>query len=124
MKAALPAMAVAGSSSLARKALGKGITALTGSEGGPNASERDKSSSLAVAVVTDSQGETVSEVRAAGPNVYTLTGHLLAACAEHVLKGRSRARGVVGPLQAFGLEGLVELCASAGLREVSSGAAR
>ena len=124
MKAALPAMAVAGSSSLARKALGKGITALTGSEGGPSASERAKSSSLAIAVVTDSRGETVSEVRVAGPNVYTLTGHLLAAGAEHVLKDRSRARGVVGPLQAFGMEGLVELCASAGLWEVSSGAAR
>ena len=119
VKAALPAVAVVDSSALARKALGKGITAMTGSEGGPGASEREKSTSLAIAVVTDSRGETVSEVCVAGPNVYTLTGHLLAAGADHLLQGRSRARGVVGPLQAFGLEGLVDLCASAGLREVT-----
>lgn len=119
VKAAMPALAVASSVAPIRKALARGITRVAGAGGGPSAEERAKTTSHAAAVVTDAQDRVVSEVHVTGPNVYTVTGHLLAAGAEHLLAGRSQARGVVGPVQAFGLDGLVELCASAGLRETT-----
>lgn len=85
---------------------------------GPDEQQRSRSGSYAVANLSDSRGYTVVEVRVQGPNVYTLTGELLAEAAAALQQGRAAAPGVQGPVGAFGLDGLAAVCAGAGLRVV------
>lgn len=86
-----------------------------GSGGGPDAQERSKSLSHAVAELDGQDGRPAVEVHVQGPNVYTLTGELLAEGAMALQQGKAVGSGVLGPVQAFGREGLTTLCASAGL---------
>jgi len=83
---------------------------------GPDEQQRSRIGSYAVANLSDQRGYTVVEVRVQGPNVYTLTGELIAEAAAALHRGRAVAAGVQGPVGAFGLEGLTGLCAGAGLR--------
>lgn len=83
---------------------------------GPGEHERSRSGSYAVANLADRRGYTVVEVHVQGPNVYTLTGELLAEAAVALRNGQAAAAGVQGPVGAFGLDGLRELGARAGLQ--------
>jgi short subunit dehydrogenase-like uncharacterized protein len=92
--------------------------ATIGPAGGPDAAERARTRTHVVAEITDTHGEIVAETHLEGPSIYDLTGALVAAAAEQLSIGRSQASGVVGPLEAFGSDGLHALCASVGLTTV------
>jgi short subunit dehydrogenase-like uncharacterized protein len=94
-------------------------TSLRGSTGGPDEKARNAGSSLVVAEASDADGHTLARVALAGPEPYTLTGRLLGWAAVTALRGRIRTAGVVGPVQAFGLDVLATACADLGLVEVS-----
>ncbi|TSE00086.1 saccharopine dehydrogenase [Skermania sp. ID1734] len=91
-----------------------------GAPGGPDLTERSKTRSCAVAVTRDGAGKVLSEVHVDGPNVYTLTGELMAWAAGELAAGAARTPGVVGPVQAFGLDGLVQGAAKIGLTEIDT----
>ena len=50
-----------------------------------------------------------------GPDPYGLTADLLAWAAEEAAAGRIRGDGALGPLDAFGRDGLEKGCAALGL---------
>jgi short subunit dehydrogenase-like uncharacterized protein len=68
-----------------------------------------------VAEVRDPAGHRVSRVRLAGPDPYAMTADLLAEAAVRASAGAVTGTGALGPVQAFGLAGLTELAATAGL---------
>jgi hypothetical protein len=65
-----------------------------------------------------SAGRPLAEVHVEGPNIYTLTGELLAWGAAQMAAGRLRTTGALGPVDAFGLEHLSAGCAEVGLVEI------
>ncbi len=89
-----------------------------GSAGGPDAEARARGASLVVAEVQDPDGRTLARVDLTGPDPYTLTGRLLAWAATTALGGAVHGAGVLGPVQAFGLDELEAGCATLGLTEV------
>lgn len=89
-----------------------------GPPGGPGAAERARSRGHVVAVGRDGSEATVAEVHFEGPNVYGLTGELMAWAADKLAAGAGREPGVVGPVEAFGLGDLVSGCAAIGLLQV------
>ena len=86
-----------------------------GSTGGPDAKARAGTGSHIVARATDSSGAVLSEVRVVGVNGYTFTGEMLAWVADKAARGEVQGRGALGPVEAFGVEGLTKACADAGL---------
>lgn len=101
-----------------RNAMAKAVSLVAAPGSGPNEQVRSRSGSYAVANLSDRHGYTVVEVHVQGPNVYTLTGELLAEAAVALRRGDAVSAGVQGPVGAFGLDGLTALCARAGLRVV------
>ncbi|PQM46821.1 hypothetical protein C1Y40_02991 [Mycobacterium talmoniae] len=89
-----------------------------GGSGGPDAAERARTLSHVVAVARDASGETVAEVHLEGPSPYSLTGELMAWATHELACGAGKTPGVVGPVDAFGLDELVTGCAAAGLVQV------
>ncbi len=94
-----------------------------GSTGGPDAAARALTRSLAVAETFDRGGRRLSRVVVRGPDPYGLTAELLAWGAQESLGGRLAARGVLGPVEAFGLDRLAAGAAEAGLRPAAAPAA-
>ena len=97
-----------------------GVTALLhsqvkGSTGGPDEASRARGGCSIVAEARDANGDLLQRVQLEGPNGYDFTFRILAwgamTAAEHGLQGT----GALGPVQAFGLAGLSEGVASAGL---------
>jgi short subunit dehydrogenase-like uncharacterized protein len=97
-----------------------GVTALAhsrvrGSTGGPDEASRARGGCSIVAEARAANGDLVHRVQLDGPNPYDFTFGILAwgamTAAEHGLQGT----GALGPVQAFGLTGLTEGAASAGL---------
>ncbi|HZG48006.1 MAG TPA: hypothetical protein VEY90_00670 [Thermoleophilaceae bacterium] len=88
-----------------------------GSTGGPDAAARAKGGSHVVAIAYDATGSELSEVHVTGVDGYTFTGRMLAWGAERVAAGALRGNGALGPVDAFGLDELVEGCAWAGISE-------
>lgn len=84
--------------------------------GGPSQETLESTGSVAVAVAYDGEGDELATVRVEGPNPYLLTGDLLAWGAAAA--GTIGATGVVGPIEAYGLEALEAGCAELGLRRV------
>ncbi len=109
--------AVPGAASLLSSAAAR----FRGSAGGPDADARARGASLVVAEVSDADGRTLARVELTGPSPYTLTGRLLAWAATTALAGAVHGSGVLGPVQAFGLDELESGCATLGLTEVSTG---
>jgi short subunit dehydrogenase-like uncharacterized protein len=68
-----------------------------------------------LAEVRNANGTRVSRVQLAGPDPYAMTADLLAEAAVRAAAGQVRGTGALGPVQAFGLAGLTELAATAGL---------
>ena len=89
-----------------------------GASGGPDAAERARTLSHVVAVARDDRGTPIAEVHLEGPSPYSLTGELMAWAAERLASGAGRAPGVVGPVEAFGLDELVAGCKECGMVEV------
>ena len=95
------------------------LTARTvGGSGGPDGAERARTLSHVVAVARDESGDAVAEVHLEGPSPYTLTGELMAWAADRLASGGGKTPGVVGPVDAFGLDELVTGCSGAGLVQV------
>lgn len=90
-----------------------------GSHNGPDATERARTVSHVVAVARDKRGDTVAEIHLEGPSPYTLTGELMAWAAHRLASGAAKTPGVTGPVQAFGLEELINGCSEAGLEEIA-----
>jgi short subunit dehydrogenase-like uncharacterized protein len=86
-----------------------------GPAGGPDAAERARTRTHAVARATDGTGRLLAEAHVEGPSIYSLTGELLAMAAELLATGHGREAGVVTPVDAFGLDLLRSSCAEAGL---------
>jgi short subunit dehydrogenase-like uncharacterized protein len=89
------------------------IAAVTGK--GPSEKSRAAQRSVAIAVASDASGKQLAAVRVEGPNAYDLTGDLMAWAAVELAYGRVTARGALGPVEAFGIDRLIEGCRSAGL---------
>lgn len=83
---------------------------------GPSAEERAGAISIIVARTIDGVGRDLHSVRVEGPNGYDLTADLLAWGAA--MSDRIEGAGAFGPVDAFGLDALIEGCAQMGLREV------
>jgi short subunit dehydrogenase-like uncharacterized protein len=104
----------------AASALSGAATKQRGSGGGPDARARARATSLVIAEALDEDGALLARVELTGPNPYTLTGRLLAWAAQEALAGRVQGAGVLGPVQAFGLDALTAGCAAIGLVEAAS----
>ncbi len=78
-------------------------------------SERGRVRTAVVAEVRDPAGERVARVELAGPDPYAMTADLLAWAAVRAAAGGVRGTGALGPVQAFGLDALVEGAATAGI---------
>jgi hypothetical protein len=91
-----------------------------GSTGGPDAAARSTSGSHIVAIAYDAAGRQLNEVHVTGVDGYTFTGRILAWGADRAAAGALKGAGALGPVDAFGLEELVEGCAWAGLSEEST----
>jgi hypothetical protein len=94
-----------------------------GSTGGPDAEARSKSGSHIVAIAYDAAGRPLSEAHVTGIDGYTFTGRMLAWGADRAAAGALKGVGALGPVDAFGLDELVEGCAWAGLSEDGHGSA-
>ena len=103
-----------------KRAIGFGLSkALPGSTGGPTEAERAKTSSIAIAEALDSAGRTLSQVEVNGPNAYDMTASFLAWAGIKLAAEGPAKTGALGPVEVFGLDALVEGCASAGLKALS-----
>jgi short subunit dehydrogenase-like uncharacterized protein len=87
---------------------------IIGPPGGPDIAERDRTRTHVVAVATDHNGPR-AEIHLEGPSIYNLTGELIAWAADQIAAGRHRASGIIGPVQAFGLDALQSGCNAIGL---------
>jgi short subunit dehydrogenase-like uncharacterized protein len=90
-----------------------------GSTGGPDATERAKARTLAIAEARTLRGQVVSHVAVEGPSPYDLTAEILTWAAQEVIAGKLRDTGALGIVDAFGYEEAVKGCAELGLAEVS-----
>jgi short subunit dehydrogenase-like uncharacterized protein len=91
-----------------------------GSTGGPSADQRSAVTTLVVAEALNDARQVVSRAEVSGPNPYDLTASLLALAALRLALDRTGApTGVVGPLQLFGVDGMLALAGQAGLRRTA-----
>ncbi|HLM49493.1 MAG TPA: saccharopine dehydrogenase NADP-binding domain-containing protein [Solirubrobacteraceae bacterium] len=103
---------VPGVAAAERAAVGRVVK---GSTGGPDASARARSGSHVVAAAYDAGGGELAHVELTGPNGYSFTGDVLAWGAETASARGLGATGALAPVEAFGLDGLRDGCAKAGL---------
>ena len=108
-----------GKTARGRRLLEKLTAPVIGKPGGPDSARRAKTRTQVVATVAGAEGDLLSTVQLTGPNVYTLTGELIAWGAEQLRDRQDLAAGVASPLSAFGLEGLAQGCAELGLVPVA-----
>jgi short subunit dehydrogenase-like uncharacterized protein len=84
---------------------------------GPDDETRARSGSAVVATAYDHAGRQLATTRMAGGDPYAFTETMLAWAAMRIAaNGQVLKAGVLGPVEAFGLETLVDACAGAGLR--------
>jgi short subunit dehydrogenase-like uncharacterized protein len=82
---------------------------------GPDDETRASSRSHVLAVARDASGAVLARVRLDGPDPYDLTARFLAAGAVRAARDEVRDVGALGPVDAFGLDGLLELVTGAGV---------
>lgn len=80
---------------------------------GPDAATRATAGTHVVATASSREGHVLAEVTLRGPNVYDTTADLLTWSATRAAEGGISGRGPLGPVEAFGLDGLRECCAAA-----------
>lgn len=101
-----------------KRVLAKLLSRVQSTSAGPDEATRAATRTHVVAVARDTAGQRLAEVHVEGPNIYTLTGELLAWGAAQMAAGRLRTTGALGPVDAFGLEHLTAGCADVGLAEI------
>ncbi|MFV0458802.1 MAG: saccharopine dehydrogenase family protein [Actinomycetales bacterium] len=89
---------------------------IVGPAGGPDLAERARTRTHVVALAQGGGDRTLAEVHVEGPSIYSLTGELLALASDLLASGASREAGVLGPIEAFGLDTLESTCAAVGLQ--------
>lgn len=72
-----------------------------------------------VAIVYDATGLPLAEVHLSGTDPYEFSARVLAWGARQALEGSTSGTGAIGPVEAFGLGGLLAGCAEAGIARVS-----
>ena len=82
---------------------------------GPGARNRSSLGSHIIAIVFDEHGKQLSMAELLGANGYDFTADFIASIADEILAGNVRRSGALSPIDAFGLEKLIALCAKAGL---------
>ncbi|WP_251149756.1 saccharopine dehydrogenase NADP-binding domain-containing protein [Cellulosimicrobium sp. Marseille-Q4280] len=88
----------------------------TGSSGGPDAARRARSRSHVVADARDADGALLRRVRLDGPDPYDLTARFLAWGALRAAEDGVRGTGALGPVDAFGLDAMLDALREAGVR--------
>lgn len=90
----------------------------TATGAGPTQAQRSATVSISVARALDGVGRELSRVQVQGPSPYDLTAELLAWGAAMLLTHQESGPGVLGPVDAFGLDELARGCSLIGLRRV------
>ncbi len=104
-------MKIPGIKSILRKA-----ASLSKSKGkGPDESLRASSQSLIIAETFDKDDALILQAVMVGANGYDFTADMIAWNAESISKGKLKSFGAVGPVEAFGIEELIDGCKQAGL---------
>ncbi|GII31188.1 saccharopine dehydrogenase family protein [Planotetraspora mira] len=78
-------------------------------------------SSQVVAEAYDARGRLIASAELDGGDPYDFTGRVVAWAAATALAGGVRGKGALGPVDAFGLDSLVEGCAEAGFAVQENG---
>jgi short subunit dehydrogenase-like uncharacterized protein len=91
-----------------------------GSTGGPDAEARARSGSTVVAEAFSASGALLQRVQLDGPNGYTFTAEILAWAAMTAAADGIEGTGALGPVSAFGLDGLEAGARQAGLAPAES----
>jgi short subunit dehydrogenase-like uncharacterized protein len=86
-----------------------------GSSGGPDAAQRARYRSVAIAETFDAAGQRLDRAVVEGVGPYDFTGEMLAWAAERIVRVGVRSTGALGPVAAFGLDELTEGVREAGL---------
>ncbi len=86
-----------------------------GSSGGPDAATRATSRSHVLADARAADGRLLRRVRLDGPDGYDFTARILAWGAMRAADGAVRGVGALGPVQAFGLDELLDAVRDAGV---------
>ncbi|WP_454042570.1 saccharopine dehydrogenase family protein [Cellulosimicrobium sp. Marseille-Q8652] len=87
----------------------------TGSSGGPDAARRARSRSHVLADARAADGALLHRVRLDGPDPYDLTARFLAWGALRAAEDGVRGVGALGPVDAFGLDALLDALGDAGV---------
>ncbi len=99
-------------------AIAKLTNSIGGSTGGPDEASRDATGSHVVARVFDGDGTLLAEVQFVGVNGYVFTFRMLAWSAIAASAGDIKDTGVLGPVEAFGLDPLAAAMTDLGLRRI------
>ncbi len=91
------------------------VSRASGSAGGPDAARRSRSRSHVLADACDARGVLLHRVRLDGPDGYDFTARFLAWAATRAADAGVRDVGALGPVQAFGLEALLDGVREAGV---------
>ncbi len=86
-----------------------------GSTGGPDAASRARGGALIIAAAYDGAGIELAQVTMSGVNGYDFTAGILAWGAQQAATRGLDGTGALGPVEAFGLDEIVEGCRVAGL---------
>ncbi len=89
-----------------------------GTGSGPDAEVRARRRSRVVAVCSDAAGNPLARVLVEGVDGYDFTARMLAWGAGQLAAGAVAGTGALGPVDAFGIDGLERGCAEAGLARV------
>lgn len=100
---------------MGERAVSAASSRLVGPPGGPDAAERSRTRARAVAVATAGDGAELSRVQVVGPSPYDLTGALIAWAAQELAGNTVTRSGVIGPIEAFGLDRFEGACRNLGL---------
>jgi short subunit dehydrogenase-like uncharacterized protein len=99
-------------------------SALPSVNDGPGPDRLAQAGSAVVASTYDSGGRPLASVRLAGGDPYTFTQRMLAWAAVQLASGEPKpVPGALGPVEAFGLDRLLQACSSAGLTQVDEAVA-
>jgi len=90
---------------------------------GPDEETKARAASTVIATAFDIEGRTLASVRLSGGDPFTFTQRMLAWAAMHLASGTGQpSTGVLGPVEAFGLQTLTHACAAVGLQVVEEAA--
>lgn len=91
---------------------------IKGSTGGPSEEQRARTGVEVVGEARDASGTVVGRSHLRGTDPYDFTAEILAWGAATAASGGLKGSGARGPVEAFGLDALVDGCAEAGLKRV------